>query len=194
VSALGLNGALLVMAFVPAALALLGYPSLAALDRAARARVAELAPRVAVLEGLGIFAAAPPAVLERLAADSTEVAFPAGTVIVREGEAADALYVLIDGVADVTARGEADAHGERAVRSMTAGSYFGEIGLLEGIPRTATVTAVQDCRCYRIDGDAFVQALTATPPAPTLVEGARSRLALTHPSRRLTYEPAAVDG
>src|SRR3954451_276362 len=40
VSALGLNGALLVMAFVPAALGTLGYPSLAALDRAARARVA----------------------------------------------------------------------------------------------------------------------------------------------------------
>ena len=50
VSAIGLNGALLVMAFVPAALSLLGYPALAALDRAARARVAELAPRAAVLE------------------------------------------------------------------------------------------------------------------------------------------------
>src|SRR3954451_22827316 len=72
VTALGLNGALLVMAFVPAALSLLGYPALAALDRAAQARVAELGPRIAVLERLGIFAAAPHAVLERLAAASTE--------------------------------------------------------------------------------------------------------------------------
>jgi CRP-like cAMP-binding protein len=77
---------------------------------------------------------------------------------------------------------------------MTAGSYFGEIGLLERIPRTATVTAAQDCRCYRIDGEEFVQALTATPPAPARIEGVRSRLALTHPSRRLTYAPAAADG
>jgi MFS family permease len=194
VSALGLNGGLLVMAFVPAALSTLGYPALAALDRAARARVAELAPRIAVFERLGIFAAAPQAVLERLAAASTEVAFPAGTAIVREGDAADALYVLVDGTAEVTAHGETAAGGERTLRTMTAGSYFGEIGLLEGIPRTATVTAAQDCRCYRIDGEAFVQALTATPPAPALIEGVRSRLALTHPSRRLTYAPAAGDG
>ena len=194
VSALGLNGALLVMAFVPAALSTLGYPALAALDRAARARVAELAPRIAVLERLGIFAAAPQAVLERLAAASTEVTFPAGTAIVREGDPADALYVLLDGTAEVTAHGAAPARGERTLRTMSEGSYFGEIGLLEGIPRTATVTAAQGCRCYRIDGEAFVRALTATPPAPALIEGVRSRLALTHPSRRLTYAPAAADG
>jgi MFS family permease len=194
VSALGLNGALLVMAFVPAALALLGYPALAALDRDARARLGELAPRVRVLEGLGIFATAPEAVLECLAADCTEVAFPAGTAIVREGEPADALYVLLDGVAEVTVRGGAEARGRQPLRAMTAGTWFGEIGLLDGIPRTATVTAAEDCRCYRIDGEAFAQALTATPPSPTLIEGARSRLALTHPSRRLTYATATVDG
>jgi len=194
VAILGLNGALLVMAFVPAALSTLGYPALAKLDRAARARVAELGPRIAVLERLGIFAAAPQAVLERLAAASTEVTFAAGTEIVREGDAADALYVLLDGAVEVTAHGEAPAGGDRPLRTMTAGSYFGEIGLLERIPRTATVTAAQDCRCYRIDGEEFVQALTATPPAPALIEGVRSRLALTHPSRRLTYAPAAADG
>lgn len=194
VSALGLNGALLVMAFVPAALATLGYPALAALDREARARVAELAPRIAVLERLGIFAAAAQAVLERLAGASTEVTFPAGAAIIREGDAADALYVLVEGTAEVTAHGEAAAGGERTLRTMPPGSYFGEIGLLEGIPRTATVTAAQTCRCYRIDGGEFVEALTATPPAPALIEGVRSRLALTHPSRRLTYAPAAADG
>jgi CRP-like cAMP-binding protein len=126
-------------------------------------------------------------VLERLAAACTDVAFAAGTTIVREGEAADALYVLLEGSAEVTAHGEAGARGERMLRTMTAGAYFGEIGLLERIPRTATVTATQDCRCYRIDGEAFLQALTATPPAPALIEGARSRLALTHPSRPLAY-------
>jgi MFS family permease len=193
VSALGLNGALLVMAFVPAALSMLAYPALATLDRGARARVAELAPRVAVLERLGIFAAAPQAVLERLAAASTEVTFPAGTAIVREGDVADALYVLLEGTVEVTAHGERAAHADRTLRTMTAGSYFGEIGLLEGIPRTATVTAAQDCRCYRIDGEEFVQALTDSPPAPALLEGVR-RLALTHPSRRPAYEPAAADG
>src|SRR3954451_19717387 len=72
VSALWLNGALLVMAFVPAALSLFVYPALPNLHRATQARVAELGPRMDVLERLGIFAAAPHAVLERLAAASTE--------------------------------------------------------------------------------------------------------------------------
>jgi CRP-like cAMP-binding protein len=195
VSALGLNGGLLVMAFVPAALAMLGYPALATLDRDARARLAELAPRIAVLERLGIFASASQAVLERLAAASTEVSFPAGTTIVREGDAADALYVLLDGTAEVTTHGVWAPRPDRTLRVMRAGSYFGEIGLLEGIPRTATVSAVDECRCYRIDGDEFLQALTATPPAASLLEGARTRLAVTHPSRRLTYAPpVAADG
>jgi MFS family permease len=188
VSALDLDGGLLILAFVPAALSLLAYPPLARLDRSADARLAELAPRIAVLERLGIFAAAPQAVLERLAAAASEVGFPAGTVVVREGDPADALYVLLDGEAVVTARGEAGAGDER-LRTMEPGSYFGEIGLLERIARTATVTADQDCRCYRIEGDAFLDALTATPPAASLLEGARTRLALTHPSRPLTYAP-----
>jgi MFS family permease len=189
VTALGLDGALLVIAFVPAALGLLGYPALAKLDGAARARITELAPRIGALERLGIFAAAPRSVLERLADTGTEVAFDAGTAIVHEGDPADALYVLLDGRAEVSARGEAGGDGERPLGSLSAGTYFGEIGLLERIPRTATVTAVEDCHCFRIDGAAFLDTLTATPPSPGLLEGARSRLAMTHPSRRLTYAP-----
>jgi predicted MFS family arabinose efflux permease len=188
VRALGLEGGLLTMALVPSLLGLLGYPALAALDRAAADRMAELAPRIDVLQRLGIFAAAPQAVLERLAAAAREATFPSGTAVVREGDPADALYVLLDGEVRVTARGEAGER-EEALRSMGPGTYFGEIGLLEGIPRTATVTAVEDCRCYRIDGDAFLDALTATPPATSLLEGARTRLARTHPSRRPTFTP-----
>jgi CRP-like cAMP-binding protein len=75
---------------------------------------------------------------------------------------------------------------------MGPDTYFGEIGLLERIPRTATVTAEALTRCYRIDGDEFLEALTTTPPAASMLEGARARLATSHPSRRLTYEGEAV--
>jgi CRP-like cAMP-binding protein/MFS family permease len=188
VRGVGLNDALLIMAFAPAALALAGYPALARLDRAAAARLAELAPRISVLERLGIFAAAPQTVLERLAAACMPVEFAAGQTIVREGDPADALYVILEGSVGVTARGETGA--EHRLRTMGADTYFGEIGLLERIPRTATVTAEAATRCYRIDGEAFLDALTTTPPATSLLEGARSRLATSHPSRRLTYEGA----
>jgi MFS family permease len=171
VNAVGLNAALLIMAFVPAALAV-------------------LAPRIAILERLGIFAAAPQSVLERLAAACEPAAFAPGSAIVREGEPADALYVILEGSVGVTALGEAGA--QVRLRTMGADTYFGEIGLLERIPRTATVTAEAPTRCYRIDGEEFLEALTTTPPAASLLEGARARLATSHPSRRLTYENEAV--
>jgi MFS family permease len=192
VHAFGLNAALLIMAFVPAALALAGYPALARLDQAAAARLAELAPRIAILERLGIFAAAPQSVLERLAAACRTVEFADGEAIVREGEPADALYVVLDGSVGVTAHGETGV--EQRLRTMGPETYFGEIGLLERIARTATVTAEAPTRCYRIDGDAFLDALTTTPPAASMLEGARTRLATSHPSRNLTYDvdPAAA--
>jgi MFS family permease len=186
VSAAGLRGAILAMAVGPFAVGVLGYPSLLAIDREAAARTQALAPRVAILERLGIFAAASRSILERLAAAASEVDFAPGTAIVREGEAAEFLYVLVDGEVEVTASGE-DGGPERVLRRMTAPSYFGEIGVLERIPRTATVTAIGACRCEQIDGETLLDALTSAPPSATLMENARSRLALTHPSREPTF-------
>ena len=186
VSGLGLSGGLLVAAFAPFAIGLLGFPSLLSIDRGAAAATAALEPRVAVLEGLGIFATASRNVLERLAGAAREAAFAAGTRIVVEGEQADMLYVLVEGEVEVTARGEGGGE-ERVLRRMSAPSYFGEIGVLERIARTATVTAVTDCRCEEIDGDTLLEALAAAPPSSALMENARSRLALTHPSRQPAF-------
>ena len=193
VSALGLRGALFTMAGAPFALGLLGFPSLLAIDRGAAARTAELAPRIAVLEGLGIFATASRTVLERLAAAESEVEFAAGAAIVREGEPAQMLYVLVEGEVEVSAHGESGGP-ERVLRRMSGPSYFGEIGVLARIPRTATVTALTACRCEQIDGETLLEALTAVPPSSALMENARSRLALTHPSREPVFtlgEPPA---
>jgi CRP-like cAMP-binding protein len=175
------------MAFAPVALALAGYPALLAIDRETAARAAELEPKVALLEGLQMFAGAPRPVLERLAAAAREVGFQTGERIVVEGEHADAIYVLADGEVQVSARGEGGGE-ERPIRMMTAPSYFGEIGVLARIPRTATVTARSACRCERIDGDALIEALTAAPPSSSLMETARGRLALTHPTRSVRFE------
>lgn len=191
VHALGLNGGLWVMAVAPSALALAGLPALLAIDRQTAEQARLLAPRVQWLESLELFAAASRPILERLAGAAVEVEFEVGTPIVREGEAADALYVLTEGEVEVSARGETGI--DRVIRSMQAPSYFGEIGVLEKIPRTATVTALTPCRCERIDAETLLEAMTAAPPSAALIESARSRLALTHPSRRMAYTaPAAA--
>jgi hypothetical protein len=186
VNSLGLNASLVLLALVPSALAALGFPALLAIDRDSSQRAAALAPRVAVLASLDMFARASQRVLERLAGIEVETPFPAGTTIVREGEPADALYVLIEGDVAVTSAGEIGGP-RRPVRTMAAPSYFGEIGVLEHIPRTATVTALTDCRCERIDGDEFILALHEAQPSSSLRENVHRRLAMTHPSRIATF-------
>jgi hypothetical protein len=190
VTAWGLDAGLLIMALGPFAIGLLGWPALVAVDRESADAAEALAPRIARLEGLGLFAAASRSVLERLATGAAEISFAAGATIIREGEAAHELFVLTEGEVEVTAHGELGGP-DRLLRRMTAPSYFGEIGVLERIPRTATVTAVGDCRCESIDGDALLNALSAAPPSSTLMENAQSRLAVTHPSRKPTFSASA---
>jgi predicted MFS family arabinose efflux permease len=187
VHGLGLDAALFVMAVVPAALAVLGFPALTRMDRANQPRMLELEPRIAALEALQIFAAASRPVLERLGAAASVVTAPPGNAIVAEGEPSDALYVLTSGSVEVRSRGESGGPAQ-VIRTMRPGSYFGEIGLLGRIPRTATVTALEPCELLRIPGDEFLDALTAGPPSGALIEGARARLTRTHPSREALLE------
>jgi len=180
ISELGLRGSLLLAGLAIPGLALCAYPWLHRMDQAAVRRLAELAPRLRVLEPLGIFAAGSRAALERLASACTETTATAGQVIIREGEVADAFYVLLSGEVEVSAKGEAQR--SRRLRVMAPGSYFGEIGLLAKMPRTATVRALADCALYRIPGPDFIDALTSSAPSGGLLEGAKTRLARSHPS------------
>jgi hypothetical protein len=183
VHAFGLNAGLWVMALAPVPIALAGYPALRAVDRQTGGRARALEPTVALLESLALFAGASRPILERLAAAAITHTFASGATIISEGDQADALYVLAHGNVQVTVHGANGAE-ERPIAEIAAPDYFGEIGLLEGIPRTATVTALDECRCERIDGDTFLEALTASPPSTALAETARGRLALAAPSRR----------
>jgi CRP-like cAMP-binding protein len=140
------------------------------MDRESAVRTAVLARRAAVLEATGLFAAASRPVLERLAAETRELAVSAGETLIREGDRADALYVLRAGAVEVRAGG-------LSLATLGAGSWFGEIGLLERVPRTASVITTERSALLRIDGDAFLDALTAAPLASTALDGARSRYA-----------------
>jgi hypothetical protein len=185
----GLDTTLLLDAFVVPGLVVLIYPRLATLDRVVSQQAEVLAPRVRVLEQLGIFAAASQNVLERLAKNIEEVVVEPATTLVRQGEDADALYVLVDGRVDVTShreRGRTDKH----IRYMKGPSFFGEIGLLQGIPRTATVTATEPSTLWRISGDDFLAALTETPLSASATAGISMRLKRTHPKQQpLAPEP-----
>jgi len=91
--------------------------------------------------------------LERLQAVhriTTESQYVAGDVIVREGDPGDELYLLIDGrVRVVKHMGRAD---EEQFATLGPGDYFGEIAVLDGRARTATVAAETDCTALVLRG------------------------------------------
>ena len=188
---LGLDAGLLTMALVPICLALFAVPSLERVDRETAAASALLAPKVALLEQLGIFASASRALLERLASEAEEREFAAGAEIITEGEEADYLYALVEGSVEVTASGE-DGGPARPIRTMEAPTYFGEIGILKHVPRTANVVAIAPCRCLLIDGQTLVDALATASPSSTLLSRSSSLLAVTHPSAAEPEEEEAV--
>jgi CRP-like cAMP-binding protein len=163
------------------ALCLLALPRLVRADRVAAARAIAIAPRVAILERLDLFRTASRSSLESLAEAAEEISVPAGTVVVREGAQADAFYAVTDGQLAVSAAGEG-AGPPVHLRTLGPDSYFGEIGLLGHVPRTATVTAASACTLLRIGGNDFLDALTAFSASPSLLASAQTRLALTHPS------------
>jgi CRP/FNR family transcriptional regulator, cyclic AMP receptor protein len=79
--------------------------------------------------------------LEKLADDFTERTFPAGTVVVREGdEQGIGFFVVAEGEGTVSVGGS-------EIAKIGPGSYFGEVALVSDRRRTATVTAVTDLRC-----------------------------------------------
>jgi MFS family permease len=183
----GLDSTLLLVGAGVPAVVLVAGPWWLKMDREAVVHLAEIRPRLSLLESLGIFAQASPPVIERLARASEEIVLPAGSVVIREGELADALYILVAGSADATAVDDAGV--EWPLSTMTAPSYFGEIGLLQQIPRTATVTTTTDTTLYRIDAEAFFDALTSAPASPAFSEAARLRGART--GRTLATSSAA---
>jgi CRP-like cAMP-binding protein len=65
---------------------------------------------------------------------------------------------------------------------MTAPAYFGEIGIIHGIPRTANVMTVGGCKCALISGDSLLDALSIASASGSLIATTQSRLARTHPS------------
>ena len=127
----GLHPTMLIYGAGIPALCLLALPRLVRADRIAAVRAAAIAPRVAILERLDLFRTASRSSLEYLAGAAEETTVEPGTVVVAEGDYADAFYAVSEGQLEVSAIGEGDA-GPVYLRTLGPGSYFGEIGVLRG--------------------------------------------------------------
>jgi CRP-like cAMP-binding protein len=97
-----------------------------------------------------------------------------GAVIVTSGDPAEELFVIVDGEVEVVAEDADEVPRQRRV--LRAGQFFGEVGLLHGTPRNATVRALGPVRLLRLPRAAFERTLTEAPEtARTLMQLARKR-------------------
>lgn len=190
ISWLGIQGGLLLFGGITTIATLAAYPWLRRLDQSAARKMVERLARVRLLASVAVFTRAPAAALEQLAADSSIITVPLDTEVVVQGEVANAFYVVVDGDLSVWFVAEPEARPE-FVRHLSGGDWFGEIGLLEGIPRTATVCSQTSCQLLRITSDTFLGALTERPTAYALLrQGVATRLGRTHPARKPSGSPA----
>jgi MFS family permease len=154
---------------------LLASRRLLEIDRRAPVPVVE----IALLRSLPLFSPLGAPALEGLARGLAELEAPAGTAVIREGEPGDRFYVVADGELEVSAAG-------RELRTLGRGEGFGEIALLENVPRTATVTALTDSRLYTLDKPSFLASVSSHPRAAGEAERlVRERL----PSQQATIAP-----
>ena len=147
VEAAGPRAAFLAVGSILPLLTVLAYRRLVEIDRAV-APAAELD----VVRGVPMFAPLSIAMKERVAASLVTVAVPAGEPVITAGTTGDRFYVVGSGSLQV------DTGDRRA--TARRGDYFGEIALLRDVPRTASVTAVEDSVLYALERDDFLAAVT----------------------------------
>jgi len=124
--------------------------------------------KVGLLGSVPLFADLDSQSLDAVGVLARELEVPAGHILMLQGEAGDAFYVIAEGTVHVERAGG-------AVRSMSVGGFLGEIALLEGGPRTATATCVTDCRLLVIQRHEFERLIATMPHLERRVRAAAAR-------------------
>jgi small-conductance mechanosensitive channel/CRP-like cAMP-binding protein len=160
-------------------------------DTARRQSAVELLRGVTLFQGLG------EPELEHLAGSALWLHFDDGEVLVNEGEMGDSLFVIDQGRVQISVAGKDLGTGEIQLASVEAGGFFGEISLLTGEPRSATVTSDGGCEVLVLSKEHLAPLLQGDPRLAELIAAAvvarqaRSAAKLEDRRKRLE-EPAAM--
>ncbi|XYI01359.1 cyclic nucleotide-binding domain-containing protein [Sorangium sp. So ce1128] len=126
-----------------------------------RSEADERQRRLQSLRVVDFLAALPPPLLDRLAALSKTCLYMVGEVVIRQGAAGHELFIVQSGEVSVIVGREGGSTAE--VARLGPGKFFGEMSLMTGEPRSATIQAVSDCELVKVDKEAFQEILAAAP-------------------------------
>ena len=112
--------------------------------------------RTELLGACRLFSGVQPKDLAAVADRAIEVEFPAERVIARQGEIGTGFFVVVEGAVRVVRDGV-------EVAILRPGEFFGELSVLDGLPRIAQVVAVEPTRCLALASWDFEQALLDNP-------------------------------
>jgi CRP-like cAMP-binding protein len=124
--------------------------------------------KLELLKRVPLFADCSKRELETVAAIADELTMPAGRELTKEGARGAEFVVLAEGAADVRRRG-------RRVNTLASGDFLGEIALITGTPRTATVTTTAPSRVLVMTAPAFRRLLRDNPSLQLKVLDALAR-------------------
>lgn len=117
--------------------------------------------KLAELSATPFFAALSPSTLDQLRTELELTRVPGGEILFRTGAAGDAMYVVLSGRLRVTIERRDGA--EETIRELSRGETVGELALLTGQPRSATVQAIRDTELAMLSRAAFERAIRTDP-------------------------------
>ena len=124
--------------------------------------------KVELIKQVPLFEDCSKAELRQIAETADEVDVPAGTLLTKEGASGKEFVVIIDGAAEVRRRG-------RKINELGSGDFLGEIALVSGAPRTATVKTTEPTRALVLTAQAFRSLMRRVPSIQLKVLAALAR-------------------
>ncbi|HEV8324452.1 MAG TPA: mechanosensitive ion channel family protein [Myxococcota bacterium] len=157
-------------------------------ETAAR-RAAETAARVRLLRSIDFLAPLTDDDLARLAEHIDGKDFSAGETIIHQGDEGDSMYLVRSGQVDIQVAAGA---GQRTVATIGEKNFFGEMSLMTGAPRTATVVAKEDVAVYVIDKADFQDVLTQSPKLAEQISEVLARRQMSLQTSAAAVAPAEI--
>lgn len=147
--------------------------------------------KAALLQRIDLFAMLLPGELALLSVAATERTFPIGSPVVRQGDSGDSMFVVVEGLLEVRSDLDSSRRDVR-LKFLEPGEFFGEMSLLTGEARTATVSPLTEVVVYEI-GNAAMNSLLASRPdvAIAISRSAAQRRQVLNSRETLTPEQQA---